>query len=54
MVTEDFKVWIPCGQEDTEALPRRKDARKGNPVGNGGRGCGHRYTVGINVHRKDS
>lgn len=29
MVTEDFKIWIPCGQEDTEALPRRKDARRG-------------------------
>lgn len=36
MVKTDFKIWILCGQEDTEALPRRKDARKWNPVGNGG------------------
>lgn len=36
MVKEDFKIWILCGQEDTKALPRGKDARKWNPVGNGG------------------
>lgn len=33
---EHFRIWTLCVQKGTDALPRRKDVRKGKPVGNGG------------------
>lgn len=34
-VKEDLKMWVLCGQKNTDALPRRKDVGEWRQVGNG-------------------